>query len=112
MFCSKCGTQNPDNQVNCTNCGAPLAAVSLAPRPKNYLAWSIVTTVLCCLIGGIVAIVYSAQVDSKYNAGDYAGAQQSSDSARKWNIGSMIVGLLVNLIYVVAMVAGGLSGMR
>ena len=25
MFCSKCGTQNNDNNINCVNCGAPLS---------------------------------------------------------------------------------------
>lgn len=24
VYCTKCGTQNPDDAVNCSNCGAPL----------------------------------------------------------------------------------------
>lgn len=24
MFCQKCGTQNPDGAINCTNCGQPM----------------------------------------------------------------------------------------
>jgi uncharacterized membrane protein YvbJ len=27
VYCSKCGTQNPDNATNCSNCGAPLYTV-------------------------------------------------------------------------------------
>jgi hypothetical protein len=27
VYCSKCGTQNPDTNVNCSNCGAPLYTV-------------------------------------------------------------------------------------
>jgi len=27
VYCSKCGTQNPDSNVNCSNCGAPLYTV-------------------------------------------------------------------------------------
>jgi hypothetical protein len=27
VYCSKCGTQNPDTNNNCTNCGAPLYTV-------------------------------------------------------------------------------------
>ena len=27
VYCSKCGTQNPDTNANCTNCGAPLYTV-------------------------------------------------------------------------------------
>lgn len=42
--------------------------------PQNYLALSIVTTLFCCQILGIVALIYAAQVNSKFIAGDYAGA--------------------------------------
>jgi len=32
VYCTKCGTQNPDDAVNCSNCGA-----SLKPAPyKEY----------------------------------------------------------------------------
>jgi uncharacterized membrane protein YvbJ len=27
VYCSKCGTQNPDTNVNCSNCGAPLYTI-------------------------------------------------------------------------------------
>ena len=27
VYCSKCGTQNPDNATTCSNCGAPLYTV-------------------------------------------------------------------------------------
>lgn len=27
VYCSRCGTQNPDDARNCTNCGAPLYTV-------------------------------------------------------------------------------------
>jgi ribosomal protein L37E len=27
VYCSRCGTQNPDTNTNCTNCGAPLYTV-------------------------------------------------------------------------------------
>lgn len=53
--------------------------------PSNYLALSIITTIICCQIFGIIAIVYSSQVNSKYVAGDYAGAQKASDNAKLWN---------------------------
>jgi tetrahydromethanopterin S-methyltransferase subunit E len=31
VYCSRCGTQNPDTNANCTNCGAPLYTVG-----QNY----------------------------------------------------------------------------
>lgn len=72
-----------------------------SPMPPTYLAWSIAVTILCCLIGGIVAIVYSSQVSSRYIAGDYEGAEYASRQARIWIIVSACVGLLVGIVYTV-----------
>ena len=58
----------------------------MPPRPDSYLVWAILTTVLCCMPLGIVAIVKSSQVESRYNQGDYAGAQKASEDAKKWCI--------------------------
>lgn len=58
--------------------------MTVPPRPANHLVWAILATLFCCLPGGIVAIVYAAQVDAKHEAGDYAGARESADIARLW----------------------------
>ena len=71
------------------------------PMPPTYLAWSIAVTILCCLIGGIVAIVYSSQVSSRYIAGDYQGAEYASRQARIWIIVSACVGFAVGIAYTV-----------
>ncbi len=110
MFCTKCGAQNADYQTNCSNCGAQLISYSQPERPPNYLVWSIISTILCCLPAGIAAIVYSARVDSKYNAGDYAGAIEASNTARKWNIGALIAGAIINFIYLVGIILGSSGG--
>lgn len=84
---------------------APNAPVDDPRRPvPTYLAWSIVATVLslclCCIVGtipGIVAIVFSTQVNSALNRGDYAAAQRASNNAKIWcwvTTGLNIVGLL------------------
>jgi hypothetical protein len=75
------------------------------PKPSNYLPWAIATTLLCCLPAGIVSIVFAAQVDGKWNSGDYAGAQASSQKARTWAIVSAVVGLVLSAIYIVVVVA-------
>ncbi|MFZ3275199.1 MAG: CD225/dispanin family protein, partial [Lutibacter sp.] len=43
-------------------------------QPKNYLIESILVTIFCCLPFGIVGIVFAAQVNAKFDAGDYEGA--------------------------------------
>ena len=63
---------------------------TVSGRIPNHLAWAIVSTIfslcLCCgipgLFTGIAAIVFSSQVNAKLNAGDFAGAQASSNTAK------------------------------
>lgn len=76
------------------------------PRPDipNYLVWSILATIFCCLPFGIVAIVYSAQVNSKLNLGDIAGAAESSQNAKKWCWISFGVGLAVGVISILVQI--------
>jgi hypothetical protein len=69
-----------------------------AQAPKNYLVWSILVTLFCCLPFGIVAIVKSSQVNGLYAQGRYAEAQASADSARKWIIWSVVVGLIADVV--------------
>ncbi|GAA1589255.1 hypothetical protein GCM10009678_84490 [Actinomadura kijaniata] len=73
--------------------------------PPNHLVWAILTTILCCLPGGVVSIVYAAQVNSKWSAGDYQGAMKASKNAKTWAIVSAVVGLVGSAIYLVAMFA-------
>ena len=79
----------------------------------NYLVQSILVTLCCCLPLGIVAIVYSAQVNSKLSAGDIAGAQDSSDKAKMWAWIAFGIGIVVNIIVgVIQFTAVGLGTMR
>lgn len=72
-------------------------------KPGNNLVWAILSTLLCCLPLGVVAIVYAAQVDSKYAAGDHAGAQDASKKAAMFSWISFGIGLVVMLVYVIGM---------
>lgn len=69
------------------------------PRPNNHLALAIVSTILCCLITGIVSIIYSTQVNTKYDAGDYEGAVQASKNAKTWALVGIITGVVIGVIY-------------
>ena len=75
--------------------------------PDNKLVWSILVTLFCCLPFGIVAIIKSAEVNSKWNAGDVAGAQQSAADAGKWIKWSVIAGVLLAVLYIVFVVLLG-----
>jgi hypothetical protein len=86
------------------------AAGAQSYPPANYLVWAILSTVLCCLPLGIASIVFSTQVNSKWAMGDVAGAQAASGKAKKFAIWGAIVGVVVDILSVVLVVAlGGMS---
>lgn len=77
-----------------------------AQAPNNYLVWSILVTLFCCLPFGIVAIVKSSQVNGLWAQGRYAEAQASADSARKWVTWGAVIGLIVFVINVTLYATG------
>ena len=113
MNCEYCGAALPANANNCPACGAavtnPVAAkpttnAALTPGAKipNYLVWSILTTIFCCVPCGIAAIVYSSKVSTLEARGDYAGAQAASSKAKLWCIVSAVLGAIIGIIAVAA----------
>lgn len=66
--------------------------------PQNYLALAIISTLFCCQIFGIIAIIYAAQVNSKYLAEDYVGAERASSNAKLWGFLSVGIGLLIIVV--------------
>jgi uncharacterized membrane protein YvbJ len=128
-FCTSCGKAIEGDGRFCTNCGAPIQPeepqqqyyqpqpepqpVKQQPvgmKPKNYLALSILATILCCLPFGIPAIVFSARVDNYWNAGNYQEAQEASRKAKTWMLISVIIGA-VGIISYLALVFMGVAAM-
>ena len=64
------------------------------PCPPTNLVWAIITTVLCCLPAGSVAIIYALKVTNKYREGDIEGAKRASEVGAWWCIASIILGIL------------------
>ena len=73
-------------------------------QPDNYLAWSIVVTLLCCWPFGIPAIINSAKVDGLWRSGQTEAAILASNNAKKWTKISAIVGGSFWLIYALIMI--------
>lgn len=113
-YCQKCGTSIPDNASFCSNCGertnsAPAPdATPFHHRicPDSYLALSIVSTLLCCLPLGIVAIVKSSNVSREFQMGNYEAALKASHDAKKWSIIAMICGASGLILYFIFLVIG------
>ena len=88
----------------------------MPPQPENYLIWAILVTILCCLPFGIASIIYSTKVSSLYAQGDYNGAVDASQKAKKFAMIGGIGGLVFIIVYVIFMVIAGagaaMSGMQ
>ena len=116
MYCTQCGTLNDDRAKQCSYCHAELfvpgsSAVSQAyvAEIPSYLVQSIVVTLCCCLPAGIVAVVYSAQVNGLLRAGDVAGAKRTSRLAYIWAWVAFGIGLLLALAYFALMLLGSMA---
>jgi hypothetical protein len=72
----------------------PMAGGQPRPHVPTYLVPAILSTIFCCIPFGIVALIFAAQVSSKLNAGDVAGAQKASNNARTWFWAAFLVGLI------------------
>ena len=79
-------------------------------QPKNWLAESILVTLLCCLPFGIVGIVNAAQVSSRFSSGDYDGSLRASQEAAKWTKIGFWVGIGVIALYFLFFVVLGVGG--
>lgn len=77
------------------------------PMPPTFLIWSILVTIFCCFIPGIIAIIFSSMVSSKYYAGDIPGSRRASRQAEIWIIVSVVLGVLAATLYLPFMLIGG-----
>lgn len=69
------------------------------PMPPSYFVWAVVLTLACCLIPGIIAIIYSSQVSTKYYVGDIEGAKRSSRMTEIWLIITIVAGIVFSALY-------------
>ena len=72
--------------------------------PKSWMVESILVTLFCCLPFGIAGIVNASKVESKFYAGDIAGAKRASDEASKWTKVSFFIGIGVMVLYAIYLV--------
>jgi len=101
-------SQTPENQFSSNAYNNEITQV----KPENNLVLAIVGTIIgfyspfCCIgvIPGIIAIVMSTQVDSKYAAGDFAGAESAAKNAKTLAYIALalgIIGLIIKIIQIV-----------
>jgi Interferon-induced transmembrane protein/GYF domain 2 len=76
----------------------------------NHLAKAIISTLLCCLPLGVVAIVYAAKVDSLARTGNIAEAEDASQKASMWANWSIGVWLVGAVLYITLIIGLGATG--
>jgi hypothetical protein len=75
----------------------------------NYLVLAIIT-LFCCLPLGIVAVVFAARVNGQVQAGDIAGALQSSRKAKLFSYIGLGIGIVWWIVCIAMGVLGGVIG--
>lgn len=93
--------QNPGAAPLPTTPGLPgmTGAPSGGATPVSYV-FPILLTICCCLIGGVISIVYAAQANTALARGDMAAYERHKKTCNTWMIVSLVVGVLGNLLVV------------
>ena len=74
-------------------------------KPKNYLGLAIVCILFCWPLG-IPAIIKASKVNSLWDSGRFEEARTASASARKFATIGLIVGIIINVIYIILVATG------
>ncbi|MCH5178596.1 MAG: CD225/dispanin family protein [Prevotellaceae bacterium] len=82
--------------------------LSKSVKPDNFLLWAVLSTVLCCLPFGIVAIVYANKVDQLWYAGKYNEAEEALKKAKIWTFVTVGVGVVSTILSFLVMFIFGI----
>jgi hypothetical protein len=78
---------------------------------RTYFGWAIAAAVLCFLPTGLVAVYFAWKSQLALESGDREAAAAMARRARRWFIGTVIIGgVLELLLLVVLMVLGAFGG--
>ena len=119
-FCSNCGNPINDNILFCTNCGQRVdfvVKVQQQPfiqlntqketkpfKPNSGMGLAFITTLLCCPIIGIYAMVLADKVDTLYCSGHYREAEMKATDSKKWSIIGIVVGIIIDIVLIITLV--------
>ncbi|XP_062496941.1 proline rich transmembrane protein 1B [Pezoporus occidentalis] len=79
----------------------PSAAGHRQPLPKDYLVESVLVTVFCCLLTGLVALIYSHETRAALGRGDVVQAYAASRKAQSLVLFSLLFGLFASISWVI-----------
>ncbi|XP_032021360.1 proline rich transmembrane protein 1B isoform X1 [Hylobates moloch] len=105
LFSPPAGAAFPFPVYNGPMAGVPgPATVEHRPLPKDYMMESVLVTLFCCLLTGLIAIVYSHETRAAVGRGDLAQAEEASRKARSLVLFSLLFGVFVCTSWVIYVV--------
>ena len=110
MFCIKCGKAFADGERFCPACGA--RAATNTPQSiyvPNHMVWAVLATIFFSTIFGIVAIIYSAQVNGYAADGKTDIARRTASTAAVWIWVSIAFGILSWLFWILFFAGAAVS---
>ncbi|XP_051950856.1 proline rich transmembrane protein 1B [Xyrauchen texanus] len=72
--------------------------------PKDYLVESLLVTIFCCIMSGLVAVMYSYETRAALARGDIREAEKTSQKARLLVIFSLMFGIFLFLGWIIYVV--------
>ncbi|NWW25807.1 PRT1B protein, partial [Falcunculus frontatus] len=79
----------------------PLPAGRGQQLPKDYLVESVLVTLFCCLVTGVMALVYSYETRAALARGDVAQAHAASRKAHSLVLFSLLFGLFASITWII-----------
>jgi len=77
---------------------------------RTYLGWAIASTVLCFLPTGLVSVYFAWRSQQALESGDRDVAGAMARRARRWFIGTVIIGGILELLLLVVLMVLGAFG--
>ncbi|XP_048850550.1 proline rich transmembrane protein 1B [Brienomyrus brachyistius] len=82
----------------------PTSGQENSSQPKDYMVESLLVTIFCCLISGLVALMYSYETRAALARGDLAEGERASRKARQMVLLSLLFGVCVCLAWILYVV--------
>nr|XP_023696428.1 proline-rich transmembrane protein 1-like [Paramormyrops kingsleyae] len=82
----------------------PTSGQENSSQPKDYMVESLLVTIFCCLISGLVALMYSYETRAALARGDLAEGERASRKARQMVLLSLLFGVCTCLAWILYVV--------
>ncbi|RMB93400.1 hypothetical protein DUI87_30095 [Hirundo rustica rustica] len=92
----------PPGPLPCTTPGSGAVPAGRGQQlPKDYMVESVLVTLFCCLLTGVMALVYSHETRAALARGDVAQAYVASRKAQSLVLFSLLFGLFASITWII-----------